>query len=80
MENEIMISEKTAIILTPDFVVAKTKSKAIVFTICFMSTIFAGIVTMLMSVYLPVTVKDLLGNVSDEKLAAIGVRAGIGHR
>jgi len=68
MENEIIISEKTATIATPDFVAAKTKSKAIVFTICFISTIFAGIVTMLMSVYLPVTVKDLLGNVSDEKM------------
>jgi MFS family permease len=68
MENEIIISEKTAIVITPDFVSNKTKINAIVFTICFVSTIFAGIVTMLMSVYLPVTVKDLLGNVSDEKM------------
>jgi len=39
-----------------------------VFIICFISTMFGGVVTMLMSVYLPVTVKDLLGNVSDDKL------------
>ena len=39
-----------------------------VFIICFISTMFGGVVTMLMSVYLPVTVKDLLGNVSEDKL------------
>ncbi|HEY4876496.1 MAG TPA: hypothetical protein VIH86_13045, partial [Puia sp.] len=68
MENEIAITGKTATIITPDFVSAKTKSRTIIFTICFISTIFSGIVTMLMSAYLPVTVKDLLGNVSDEKM------------
>src|SRR6478736_5712310 len=40
----------------------------IVFLVCFLSTFFSGIVSMLMSVYLPVTVKDLLGNVSEEKM------------
>ena len=39
-----------------------------VFTVCFLSTFFGGIVSMLMSVYLPVAVKDLLGNVSEEKM------------
>lgn len=39
-----------------------------VFLVCFLSTFFSGIVSMLMSVYLPVTVKDLLGNVSEEKM------------
>ena len=39
-----------------------------IFIVCFISTMLGGIVTMLMSVYLPVTVKDLLGNVSDEKM------------
>ena len=39
-----------------------------IFIVCFISTMFGGVVTMLMSVYLPVTVKDLLGNVSDEKM------------
>jgi MFS family permease len=40
----------------------------IVFIICFSSTFFGGVVSMLMSVYLPVVVKDLLGNVSEEKM------------
>ena len=39
----------------------------IVFLVCFLGTFFSGIVSMLMSVYLTVTAKDLLGNVSDEK-------------
>ncbi len=40
----------------------------LVFIICFLSTLFSGVVSMLMSVYLPVAVKDLLGNVSDKKM------------
>jgi MFS family permease len=68
MENEITMTGKTATIITPDFAATKTTSRTIIFTICFVSTIFSGIVTMLMSAYLPVTVKDLLGNVSDEKM------------
>lgn len=39
----------------------------IVFLVCFLSTFFSGIVSMLMSVYLTATAKDLLGNVSAEK-------------
>ena len=39
-----------------------------VFIVCFLSTFFGGVVSMLMSVYLPVAVKDLLGNVSEEKM------------
>jgi len=42
-----------------------------IFIVCFISTMFGGVVTMLMSVYLPVTVKDLLGNVSDEKFNGV---------
>ena len=45
-----------------------TNNLAVVFIICFLSTFFAGVVSMLMSVYLPVAVKDLLGNVSEEKM------------
>jgi len=41
---------------------------ALVFTVCFLSTFFSGIVSMLMSVYLPVVVKDLLGNVTEDKM------------
>ena len=45
-----------------------TGRHTIVFIICFFSTFFGGVVSMLMSVYLPVVVKDLLGNVSEEKM------------
>lgn len=38
------------------------------FVICFISIMFSGISSMLLSVYLPVIVKDLLGNVSTEKI------------
>lgn len=41
------------------------------FTICFISIMFSGISSMLMSVYLPVIVRDLLGNVSPEKTNTI---------
>lgn len=40
----------------------------IAFIVCFLSVMFSGIASMLMSVYLPVAVKDLLGNVTDEKM------------
>ena len=42
-----------------------------VFVICFLATLFSGVISMLMSVYLPVAVKDLLGNVSDEKMSYV---------
>ena len=41
---------------------------AIAFIVCYISIMFSGIASMLMSVYLPVAVKDLLGNVTDEKM------------
>src|SRR5579863_718514 len=68
MENEMAFTGKTAAGLSAGHFTADAKSRAIVFAICFVSTIFSGIVTMLMSAYLPVTVKDLLGTVSDEKM------------
>ncbi len=40
----------------------------VLFIICFLSTAFAGIVSTLMSVYLPVAVKDLLGNKNADEL------------
>ena len=40
----------------------------IAFIICFISIMFSGVSSMLMSVYLPVAVKDLLGNVDEEKM------------
>ena len=49
--------------------VAHSKNKLmLVFSICFISTLFGGVLSMLMSVYLPEAVKDLLGNVSLEKM------------
>lgn len=47
---------------------AKTGSLAALFAICFISSTFGGVVSTLMSVYLPVAVKDLLGTVSEATL------------
>jgi len=47
------------------------KGLAIAFIVCYISIMFSGISSMLMSVYLPVAVKDLLGNVTDEKMNTI---------
>jgi MFS family permease len=44
---------------------------AALFTICFVSSLFGGVVSTLMSVYLPVAVKDLLGQVTEAKLNAV---------
>ena len=55
----------------PDLFVTEKKSSGkltIVFIISFLSTLFSGVISMLMSVYLPVAVKDLLGSVSEEKM------------
>jgi len=40
----------------------------LLFVICFLGTAFAGTISTLMSVYLPVAVKDLLGNKSEDEL------------
>jgi MFS family permease len=61
----------------PESVVAGSSSKAkgrltIAFVVCFLSIMFSGIASMLMSVYLPIAVKDLLGNVTDEKMNNVG--------
>src|SRR5665213_3020526 len=45
---------------------------SVAFVICFISIMFSGIASMLMSVYLPVAVKDLLGNVAEEKMNNVG--------
>jgi MFS family permease len=44
----------------------------LLFIICFLGVAFAGVVSTLMAVYLPVAVKDLLGNKSDEEINHIG--------
>ena len=43
----------------------------VLFAICFFATAFAGVVSTLMSVYLPVAVKDLLGNKNADELNTI---------
>ena len=48
--------------------VAPRATLATLFTICFVSSMFGGVVSTLMSVYLPVAVKDLLGPVRDATL------------
>lgn len=40
----------------------------LLFTICFLGTAFGGVISTLMSVYLPVAVKDLLGNRTEDEL------------
>lgn len=40
----------------------------VLFFICFFGTAFAGTISTLMSVYLPVAVKDLLGDVNENEL------------
>jgi MFS family permease len=68
IDNEITLTGAADAVLHPDLARGRSKSLTIVFTICFISTIFSGVVTMLMSAYLPVTVKDLLGTVSDQRM------------
>jgi len=40
----------------------------LLFAICFLGTVFAGVISTLMSVYLPVAVKDLLGETNEREL------------
>jgi MFS family permease len=55
--------------LTMEQPIAKTQAdisksyRAVLFAICFISTAFGGTVSTLMSVYLPVVIKDLQGNI-----------------
>src|ERR1700722_15294740 len=44
----------------------------LIFAICFISSMFGGVVSTLMSVYLPVAVRDLLGPVSDKEMNDVG--------
>ena len=49
-----------------------TGKLTIAFIVCFFSIMFSGISSMLMSVYLPVVVKDLMGKVEQDKLNNVG--------
>jgi MFS family permease len=53
---------------TPDRAIASQSANTGLFAVCFVSSMFGGVVSTLMSVYLPVAVKDLLGNVTETKL------------
>ena len=57
-------------ILTSDTVFKKNTSTqlAMVFIICFVGNMFAGVVSTLMSVYLPVVVKELHGSQTESQL------------
>jgi MFS family permease len=69
METDIIKIQDAISFASPSVPSTKQKGNlALIFAICFISTMFGGIVSMLMSVYLPVTVKDLLGNVTNEKM------------
>jgi len=50
---------------------AVKQNRAVLFTILFLLSVFGGTVSTLMSVYLPVAVKDILGNKSTEELNSI---------
>jgi len=65
--NKNQASKRSSVVASP----AKYRL-SIAFIICFISIMFSGIASMLMSVYLPVAVKDLLGNVSEEKMNNVG--------
>lgn len=67
-----MSSATTPAISGPGAARTKQGRLAALFAICFISSTFGGIVSTLMSVYLPVAVRDLLGPVTDNKLNTIG--------
>ena len=70
---ETIIAEGQQSISTVAVLSSKAKSNLIIaFLVCFLSIMFSGIASMLMSVYLPVAVKDLLGDVTDEKMNNVG--------
>ena len=68
MSIETSYPNETLKIPDPLAVKRSTGKFFLVFITCFLSTFFGGVASMLMSVYLPVVVKDLLGNVSEEKM------------
>jgi MFS family permease len=71
MKQVIVNMDKKTIISETFAQTSGKKNLAVAFIICYISIMFSGISSMLMSVYLPVAVKDLLGNVSAEKMNTI---------
>jgi MFS family permease len=68
MPNEMTIIQESVATTHTSSEAKSNSSQLISFGICFVSTLFGGVVTMLMSVYLPVAVRDLLGKVTDDRL------------
>ena len=54
--------------MNPDLDQRITGYHWLLFAICFLGTVFAGMISTLMSVYLPVAVKDLLGDKNQDEL------------
>ncbi len=54
----------------------RSNNKAFLFGLCAVCSIFCGFVSTIMSVYLPVTVKELLGNVSEQRLGEVSAYIG----
>ena len=63
-----MSSASTSALLEQERGVVRPPMATALFTICFVCSMFGGVVSTLMSVYLPVAVKDLLGTVTDNQL------------
>jgi MFS family permease len=69
--NTITIQEQPLNGTIPHRVAGLNRKLTSAFIICFLSMLFSGITSMLMSVYLPVVVKDLLQNASNENMNTI---------
>ncbi len=61
----------TSIPLLQPFPTLEKNSRNLAFAFSFISTLFAGVLSMLMSVYLPSVVNDLVGTVNPDKLNEI---------
>ncbi|MDQ2752590.1 MAG: MFS transporter [Bacteroidota bacterium] len=69
MKQAIINIERSAIVAETLYQsTLKKQGLATAFIICYISIMFSGISSMLMSVYLPVAVKDLLGNVTGKRM------------
>src|ERR1700759_2132084 len=69
MKQALINIKDTTIVVETLYQPASTKKSLVTaFIICYISIMFSGISSMLMSVYLPVAVKDLLGNVTDDRM------------
>lgn len=72
MEPIVADAQQPVVAIVPESSLKAKGNLAIAFVVCYLSIMFSGIASMLMSVYLPVAVKDLLGNVTVEKMNNVG--------